>query len=284
MREQSLFKVILTALIVLTPSASFSQKLEVVDFHEDVGRLDAVREQVKDLNGSLCGLIRLGLVHSSVEFEGNIMKTEYRNCEWYIWMADGAKFIVIKATGYTPLHYDFNDTIKSMKTYIMQVEQSNVTARWIFNTYYAFSFNPQHSIGLLTGQLFGNKWGWYSSLQTNFRFKLNGDYEVEGNEPISSLPFTTGKKHSTRMQITLGIMYQMADQWQLTFGAGFGARALFWETTSEKTIKINSGTYSGLVTEAGTVCLINDWMNIMFGIGNINFRYWEAKIGVGVNF
>lgn len=122
MRERPLYKVILAALIVFSPLSSFSQKLEVVDFYEDVGRLDAVKEPVRDLNGTPCGLIRLGLVHSSVEFEGDIMKKEYRNCEWYIWMAQDARFIVIKADGYPRLSYDFDEPIRSMTTYIMTVE------------------------------------------------------------------------------------------------------------------------------------------------------------------
>lgn len=105
-------------------SLCMSQTLTVVDFHEDGGRLDAVSESVKDSNGTVCGLIRLGLVHSDVDFEGDIMKAEYRNCEWYIWMADGAKWIVIKASGHPALHYDFAESIRSTATYIMTIEKS----------------------------------------------------------------------------------------------------------------------------------------------------------------
>lgn len=55
-------------MLFLSPLCCFSQQLEVVDFHEDAGRIDALREPVLALDSTPCGLIRLGLVHSSVEF------------------------------------------------------------------------------------------------------------------------------------------------------------------------------------------------------------------------
>ena len=135
MKDGSFYRVIFATLILFFPLYGYSQKLEVVDFYEDFGRLDAVREPVKDLNGTPCGLIRLGLVHSVVEFEGDIMKSEYRNCEWYIWMAEGARYIVIKASGYLPLSYDFAEPIKSKTTYMMTVTKPTLGKKNYFFSY-----------------------------------------------------------------------------------------------------------------------------------------------------
>lgn len=176
----------------LFPLSSYSQKLEVVDFHEDVGRLDAVREPVKDLNGTLCGLIRLGLVHSSVEFEGDIMKSEFRNCEWYIWMAEGAKYIVIKATGYPTLPYDFDEPIKSKTTYIMTVIKptSEIKTKAIYYIVPGLGQielgNRKEGYATIIGETLLLGGGIFSSISANNQLKVMRDVDVSLEEYMSA--------------------------------------------------------------------------------------------------
>lgn len=101
----------------------WGQELTVKDFRHDASDLAAVVHQVKDLNGTPCALIKVGLVASNVEFEGDIISTEDKgNGEYWVYVIDGANWINIKTAEYVPLRYEFNSVEKN-STYIMQLVQ-----------------------------------------------------------------------------------------------------------------------------------------------------------------
>ena len=102
-----------------------AQELKVLEFKADMTMTDAAKNPRKDANGVNCGLIRLGLVIRDVQFEGDIVASEYKDGEWWLYMMKGANWITVKTKRYLPLRYEF-EPIQSNVTYVMNVERPQV--------------------------------------------------------------------------------------------------------------------------------------------------------------
>ena len=102
-----------------------AQELKVLEFRADPTMTDATRFPKQDLNGDRCGLIRMGLVMPDATFEGDIISSEYKDGEWWIYMVRGANWITIKSAKYLPLRYEF-DGIQSNITYVMNIEKPQI--------------------------------------------------------------------------------------------------------------------------------------------------------------
>lgn len=102
-----------------------AQELKVLEFRADLTMTDAVQFPKEDFNGERCGLIKLGLVLPDATFEGDIISSEYKDGEWWIYMIRGANWITIKSAKYLPLRYEF-DGIQSNITYVMNVEKPQI--------------------------------------------------------------------------------------------------------------------------------------------------------------
>lgn len=105
--------------------AAGAQELKVLEFRADPSMTDATRFPKEDLNGDRCGLIRLGLVMPDAIFEGDIISSEYKDGEWWIYMIKDANWITIKSAKYLPLRYEF-EGIQSNITYVMNVEKPQI--------------------------------------------------------------------------------------------------------------------------------------------------------------
>lgn len=102
--------------------AALGQELNVKDFHIDPSDISAVRYEVKDLNGEICALVKIGLVLQDVTFEGSVVKSEFKDGEWWVYMVDKSWWLNIKTMKYLPLRYEFQEPLQKKSTYIMQVE------------------------------------------------------------------------------------------------------------------------------------------------------------------
>ena len=100
----------------------FGQELSVKEFKADPADISAVRYEVKDLNGNICALVRIGLVLQDVTFEGSVVKSEFKDGEWWVYMVDKSWWLNIKTKKYLPLRYEFPEPVQKKSTYIMQVE------------------------------------------------------------------------------------------------------------------------------------------------------------------
>lgn len=98
------------------------QELTVKEFRPDPADISAVRYEVKDLNGNVCALVRIGLVLQDVTFEGSVVKSEFKDGEWWVYMVDKSWWLNIKSGRYLPLRYEFPEPVQKKSTYIMQVE------------------------------------------------------------------------------------------------------------------------------------------------------------------
>lgn len=104
----------------------WGQELSVKAFHQDPSDISAVRYEVKDLNGNPCALLKVGLVLQDVVFEGSIVKQEFKDGEWWVYMVNKAWWLNIKTKKYLPLRYEFPEPLQSKSTYILQIEAPQV--------------------------------------------------------------------------------------------------------------------------------------------------------------
>ena len=116
-------KIVFITLILLGSSVSvFAQNLKVTDFKR-TSDLSAVRFPVEDINGVPCGLIKVWLPLPDAHFVGNVMKSVYKNGEWWVYMTNNSKRIKVKTTKYSPLSFDFPEPIQGKVTYVMSIEE-----------------------------------------------------------------------------------------------------------------------------------------------------------------
>lgn len=105
-----------------------AQQLTVIDFRPDPGKNDAVTFPKNDFNGDRCGLVKLRLNMFEIALEGDIVSSEFRKDEWWIYMIREANWLTIKSKNneFVPLRCEFEDFqidgIESDKTYVMNVE------------------------------------------------------------------------------------------------------------------------------------------------------------------
>ena len=114
------------SLFLFVSGLAWGQELTVKDFHQDPSDISAVRYEVKDLNGNPCALLKVGLVLQDVVFEGSIVKQEFKDGEWWVYMLDKAWWLNIKTKKYLPLRYEFPEPLAMKSTYILQVEAPHV--------------------------------------------------------------------------------------------------------------------------------------------------------------
>jgi formylglycine-generating enzyme required for sulfatase activity len=112
---------VIFAITVLLQMAS-AQALDVVEFRADGSDLSAVVHQKTDLNGDPCALVKVGLAVANATFEGDIISAEQQDGEYWVYMVNGANWLTIKTSEYTPLRID-NDfgPLKSNTTYILTI-------------------------------------------------------------------------------------------------------------------------------------------------------------------
>ncbi|WP_290145046.1 formylglycine-generating enzyme family protein [Muribaculum intestinale] len=100
-------------------ASSMAQELMVREFRPDASDLSAVVHQVADANGNPCALVRLGLAVPDASFEGDIIKADPKDGEYWIYMPEGSNWLNVKTSQYVPLRYDFPEAVKANTTYVL---------------------------------------------------------------------------------------------------------------------------------------------------------------------
>ncbi len=114
-------KILLVFLSLFLFSTSlFAKQLKVIEFRHDPSDISAQVNQVNDLNGDACALIKVGLAIADATFEGDVIKSEYKESEYYVYFPAGSNWIVVKAPGNTPVRYEFEPLV-AKNTYIMTI-------------------------------------------------------------------------------------------------------------------------------------------------------------------
>ena len=119
-------KRILLMLAFCLPCLLGAQELKVLSFQADQGDIAAVKYKVEDANGDPCALVKVGLAVPGATFEGDIVRQEYKDGEYWVYLIEGANWMNIKTKSYLPLRYEF-DGVRKLTTYIMQIEKPQTT-------------------------------------------------------------------------------------------------------------------------------------------------------------
>lgn len=190
---KSNLRILLTVLILLSINAIVNaQELKLLEFREDVSMTDAVRFPNEDLNGDRCGLIRLGLVLPYATFEGDIISSEYKDGEWWIYMPKDSNWLTIKSKSHVPLRCEFSDYgikgIHSNVTYVMTVVEITGSGGKPKPThqYLAFQVSPTNATLEVNGKIWelsddGAAMKFVSFGNYSYRIQANDYHSFEGN-------------------------------------------------------------------------------------------------------
>ncbi|MBO7201333.1 MAG: PEGA domain-containing protein [Bacteroidales bacterium] len=185
-------RLILFVSLIICSVAVFSQQLKVVEpLRKDVTDTKASKFSKKDYSGNTCGLILLGMVIPDAKFEGDIIHTEYKDGEWWIYMSPGANWLTIKTQYYRPLLLEFDDPIETRVTYRMAIDKPDTDSRKkniITNQYLVISTTVSTARIYIDGEYVGNKEvEKLLSIGVNHTYRIEAPmyYSEEGNVILS---------------------------------------------------------------------------------------------------
>ncbi|MBP5563532.1 MAG: hypothetical protein J6X51_05820 [Bacteroidales bacterium] len=152
---------------------------------------------------------------------------------------------------------------------------------------YGYSFNPQHSGGLMVGQVYKYA-GWYLNARSCFSFAqpTDGLTSGAGGYVDGAMPFYTGQSKNCHYVFNAGVVWDMSfNHWDksmiaLYLGGGYGSRYSLWQTMENQWIKYGPTAYSGVSVQAGIIGAVKGFtMNV--GVTTIAFKYMEIEAGIG---
>ncbi len=179
--------------------------------------------------------------------------------------------VVVEPGSTVEVHLTMNSSLVSRKTLIMG----------------EVAYNPsQLSYGVMIGMVKRN--GGYIKARSDFHFDttdLSCNDSGSLTEGGSGIPFYKEKSSSkSHFSVTAGYMRRIIKPLYLYAGAGYGSRALFWETSDGMKVKNTDHSYQGIVAEIGAITHIGSVLAISAGYQTIGFKYHEASVGIGVLF
>ncbi|MBR6774561.1 MAG: hypothetical protein IKM23_02455 [Bacteroidales bacterium] len=152
----------------------------------------------------------------------------------------------------------------------------------IFDLNYACSTGPQHSFGATFGQI--GRFGYYVSAMTGLDYSaLNAGLECDQSGFVEGeMQYYSGGVTNSRYSVICGLMFRIAEPVALKFGAGYGARALAWETEGGLWIRNSYYSVSGIELNVGLQVFVNKF-NLSFDFVSNSLKKAEFKIGLGIN-
>ena len=101
-------KILLTLFFSIFIFNCFAKDMKVESLTERTEDLTANTYVVMDLNNNKCALIKLSIPDKAA-FEGNVVKSEYKVNEYYIYLSPGTKKLAVKYPGVETLEIDLSD-------------------------------------------------------------------------------------------------------------------------------------------------------------------------------
>ena len=96
-------------------------------------------------------------------------------------------------------------------------------------------------------------------------------------------PYYTGRTRNGRWMLMAGGIHRIVGDFCLYEGLGYGRRDVAWERDNGILLRNSDYSRRGLSAEAG--CLYRFYRAaVSAGVMTIQGRYWEAAVGLGINF
>ena len=155
--------------ITLCVNSISAQDIEVKKFEPMVKDQTAALNPRKDINGIVCGLVKVQLKEPGAEFEGNVMgDVQFTGNEYLVYLPNGTKRLGIKHPDYLPTTIVFADygtkKIASSTTYELKVKTNKKQAK-VDNSkkgMAVFNIKPSNAMLLIDGQIADGSGGAYT--------------------------------------------------------------------------------------------------------------------------
>lgn len=121
--------IIIPLLLLLTALSGNAQLIVSEDCKIKDGDVTARKLNVDDpyvMDGDTIpfALVRVGLVEPGATFESRwVLKSEFKENEYWVFFAPGVKSVTIKTKRFTPLHYKFPEPLEANNTYVMMIQR-----------------------------------------------------------------------------------------------------------------------------------------------------------------
>ena len=128
--------------------------------------------------------------------------------------------------------------------------------------------------------------GAYLMAQKDFHAMPRTEGECDRNgipTGATEAPYYTGRTENRRWMLMAGGIHRIVGDFCLYEGLGYGQRNLAWEQDNGTLLRNRDYSRRGLSAEAG--CLYRFYrIAVSAGVMTIQGRYWEAAVGLGINF
>ena len=144
---------------------------------------------------------------------------------------------------------------------------------------------PDMSFGLSLGFL-RRSTGAYVSFLSNFKSKSASIDCLSDGTSSGNPVWVSGRQEKTKMRVTAGGIFRVAENVSLLAGAGYGSRKLFWENSSGDWMRVTDCSYSGVAAEAGALFTLGRRESFCLSakVGTIAFKYIDFSVGIGYRF
>ncbi len=279
-------RLLLTMLLILGCSLGYSQELTVTDFRWMDRDAYASTHKRLDRNDEPCAVLRVSVadVHDyTFECSYLIGDVEYKHGEALMYLAKGAKRLVIESDRFGMLNYEFPEKIESLKTYKLTLKlvlSEDKKTRTLVMPVMGLGNVP--SYGAMIG--FVKKTGVYGKVKYNFK-SFSSDMECQENGQLleGGMPWYSGNTEKTRFSITGGIIQRLWRPFYIYAGGGYGVSNYGWETVDGDWVKHADYSYSGFEVDFGCIFRIKNFA-LSAGYQTNQFKYHEATVGLGFMF
>lgn len=140
------------------------------------------------------------------------------------------------------------------------------------------------SAGLRIGIM--RRHGAYMLVQKDFHVMPDTQGECDRNgipTGQDEAPYYTGRTEKARWMLMVGGLHRIVGNFCLYEGLGYGRRDMAWEQTNQVLLLNKDYSFHGISAEAG--CIYRFYRTALSaGVMTIQGNYWEATVGVGINF
>lgn len=269
-----------------------AQELKVSAFQRMDRDLLARTQERLDLNDVPCAIVRVSIANAKeYTFEGNIIgDVIYKPGEALVYMTHGSRNITIKSDAFGSMKYEFTQKLEKQVVYKLALKletPDHMKTRTMVMP--VVGVGSTLSYGLMVGVV--KKWGWYLKAKYNFKNQeTSAECTSEGTDLQGTPMWFTGETVGSRLAITTGVMYRLANPLYLYAGAGYGYKKLAWEMAQGESGSHadmwaeNTGKSSkGVEADLGLVLRFKNFA-ITAGAQSNSFKYFEATVGLGIMF
>ena len=162
-------KLLFTTIYLFITGTAFSQDIEVKKFEPMAKDQTAALSSRKDINGTVCGLVKVALKEPGAEFEGSVMgDVQFTGNEYLVYLPNGTKRLGIKHPDYLPTTIVFADygtkKVASATTYELKVKTNKKKAKVDDSKkgMAVFNIKPSNAMLLIDGQITEGSGGAYT--------------------------------------------------------------------------------------------------------------------------